>query len=146
MSIVTDWITFLLVGSENYSSHNSLAWLLGFGGNHSLLFFVQYCHHHIETRQIQYDDWNTVEKMSPQKRGPHLYLKKSFSFETCWQQVLFCLHFSLLSLLRYFFLKNGKVWPAIFLKHLSNYLATCDTWLPKRKIYQLLVYKNINII
>ena len=32
----------------------SLAWLLGFGANHSLLFFVQYWHHHIETRQIQY--------------------------------------------------------------------------------------------
>ena len=44
-----------MFGSENYSSHNSLAWLLGFGSNHSLLLFVQYCHHHIETRQIQYN-------------------------------------------------------------------------------------------
>ena len=32
----------------------SLAWLLGFGANHSLLFFVQYWHYNIETRQIQY--------------------------------------------------------------------------------------------
>ena len=31
----------------------SLAWLLGFGANHSLLLFVQFWHHHIETRQIQ---------------------------------------------------------------------------------------------
>ena len=27
--------------------------LLGFGANHSLLFLVQYWHHHIDTRQIQ---------------------------------------------------------------------------------------------
>ena len=31
----------------------NIAWLLGFGANHSLLFIVQYWHHHIETRQIQ---------------------------------------------------------------------------------------------
>ena len=30
---------------------NYLAWLLGFGGNHSL--FIVLCRHHIETRQIQ---------------------------------------------------------------------------------------------
>ena len=53
-NIMIDWISFLLVGSENYSSHSSLVWLLGFGGNHSQFFFVQYCHHHIETRQIRY--------------------------------------------------------------------------------------------
>ena len=34
----------------------SLAWLLGFGAKHSLLFFVQYWHHHIEDRQIQYSE------------------------------------------------------------------------------------------
>ena len=28
--------------------------LLGFGANHGLLLIVQYWHHHIETRQIQY--------------------------------------------------------------------------------------------
>ena len=32
----------------------SLVWLLVFGGNHSLLFIVQYCRHHIETRPIQH--------------------------------------------------------------------------------------------
>ena len=35
----------------------SLAWLLGFGTNHSLFFFVQYWHHHIETRQIRTIHW-----------------------------------------------------------------------------------------
>ena len=30
-----------------------LAWFLVLGANHSLLFFVQYRHHHIETRQIR---------------------------------------------------------------------------------------------
>ena len=44
------WISFLLV----LLLPQSLVWFLGFGGNHSLLFFVQYCRHHIETRQIQY--------------------------------------------------------------------------------------------
>ena len=34
----------------------SLVRLLGFGANHSLLFIVQYWRHHIETRQIQYND------------------------------------------------------------------------------------------
>ena len=29
------------------------SWLLGFSANQSLLLFVQYWHHHIETRQIQ---------------------------------------------------------------------------------------------
>ena len=37
-----------------YLLPQSLAWLLGFGAYHSLLFFVQSWHHHIETRQIQY--------------------------------------------------------------------------------------------
>ena len=38
------WIEVLLLPQ-------SLVWLLGFEGNHSLVF-VQYCRHHIETRQI----------------------------------------------------------------------------------------------
>ena len=38
----------------------SLAWLLGYGTNHSLLFIVQYWPHHIETRQIQYCDDQTI--------------------------------------------------------------------------------------
>ena len=43
-----------IVWRERDSSHNLLVWLLGFGGNRILLFFVQYCRHHNETRQIQY--------------------------------------------------------------------------------------------
>ena len=38
------WIKVLLLPQ-------SLVWLLGFGGNHSLLFFVQYCRHHISFTQ-----------------------------------------------------------------------------------------------
>ena len=44
--IAAGWISFLLLPQ-------SLVWLLGFGGNHSPSFVVHYCHHHIETRQIQ---------------------------------------------------------------------------------------------
>ena len=39
---------------DKVSSHNLQLGFFGFGGNFSLLFFVQYCHHHIEIRQIQY--------------------------------------------------------------------------------------------
>ena len=72
--IVIDWICFLLFGSENYSSHNFLVWLRGFGGNHSILFFVQYCHHHIETRQIQITPWSTGRLSSS-------YIKSEKSFK-----------------------------------------------------------------
>ena len=49
-----DWLDQDLVGWIQVSLHpQSLAWLLGSGANHSLLFIVQYWCHHIETRQIQ---------------------------------------------------------------------------------------------
>ena len=38
---------------EKEEEDGLLVWPLGFGSNHSLLFFVQNCRHHIETRQIQ---------------------------------------------------------------------------------------------
>ena len=52
--LYSDWLDQHLVGwiRELLLPQNSV-WLLGFGGNHSLLFFVQYCRHHIETRHRQ---------------------------------------------------------------------------------------------
>ena len=47
------WLDQLLLGWIEVSLlPQSLVWFLGFGCNHSLLFFVQYSRHHIETRQI----------------------------------------------------------------------------------------------
>ena len=81
--IITDvkqWISFLF-GSKNYSSHNYLAWLLGFVGNHSLLLFVQYCHHHIETRQIQYNSqvYRTLVELVHKKLDSSLELQNRSS-------------------------------------------------------------------
>ena len=81
-----EWLDqLLLVKSENYSSHNSLVWLLGFDGNHSLLIFVQYCRHLIGTRQIQYHFLlcrTLVELVHKNCVG------KSFTADSCLQMVL----------------------------------------------------------
>ena len=52
--MITDVIQLLAGWIEVSILPQSLVWLLGFGGNHSLLFFVQYFRHHIKTRQIHY--------------------------------------------------------------------------------------------
>ena len=53
--LYSEWLDQNIVGWFQINLlPQSLAWLLGFGANHSLLFFVQYCHYNIETRQIQY--------------------------------------------------------------------------------------------
>ena len=51
------WLDQFLVGwIEVLLLPQPLVWLLGFSNNHSLLSIVQYWHHHIETRHIQYND------------------------------------------------------------------------------------------
>ena len=53
----SEWLDQELVGWIQISLlPQSLAWLLGFGANHSLLFFVQYWQQQIETRQLQYKE------------------------------------------------------------------------------------------
>ena len=53
--LYSEWLDQDLVGWIQVSLlPQSLAWLLGFGANHTLLFIVQYWHHHIETKQIHY--------------------------------------------------------------------------------------------
>ena len=53
--LYSEWLDQDLVGWIQVSLlSQSLALLLGFGANHSLLFIVQNWRHHIETRQIQY--------------------------------------------------------------------------------------------
>ena len=53
--LYSEWLDQDLVGWIQVSLlPQSLAWLRGFGANHSLLFIVQYWRHHIETRPIQY--------------------------------------------------------------------------------------------
>ena len=53
----SEWLDQELVGWIQISLlPQSLAWLLDFGANHSLLFFVQYWHQQIETRQLQYKE------------------------------------------------------------------------------------------
>ena len=50
--LYSEWLDQDLVGRIQIILPQSLAWLLGFGGNLGQLFFVQYSLHHIETRQI----------------------------------------------------------------------------------------------
>ena len=47
-----------------------LAWLLGSGTNHSLLFIVKYWQHHIETRQIQYHSLFCLTLVELVHKGP----------------------------------------------------------------------------
>ena len=53
--LYSEWLDQDLVGWIQVNLlPQSLAWLLGYDAHHSLFFFVQYWHHHIETRKIQY--------------------------------------------------------------------------------------------
>ena len=53
--LYSEWLDQNLVGWIQVNLlPQSLAWLVGFGTNHCLLFSVQHWHHHIETRQIYF--------------------------------------------------------------------------------------------
>ena len=82
--LYSEWLDQDLVGwiQINLLSQ-SISWLLGFGANHSILFFVQYWHHHIETRQIQYHFLlcRTLVKLVHKNRAG-----KSFPADCCSNQ------------------------------------------------------------
>ena len=120
--LLVSWISFLLVGSENYSSHNSLVWHLGFGGNNSLLFFVQYCRHHIETRQIQYHSLVYRTLVELVHNWKQLWRPKGRHLSDMQQCVYIIVHSILLNLLSC--LSFGQVFPVLTLAELPLYVPT----------------------